>query len=157
MFTFGAVSSQSRSNFGPISVRFREMNGDEHVPTYEKSGTAILLFRDSRLWYCLLFQTATLSPRRMYMCTPNSRVLYYTHHEHLVLQCFGTYWIYQIPNRQNKALKTPFSICPYPTHCKDKSLAWAKYECKITNNFWIVQICKLHFAIFTQKPTKNRL
>ena len=104
MFTFGAVSSRSRSNFGPFSVRFREMNGDEHVPTYEKSGTfglcsasficinksgtAILLFRDSRLWYCLLFQTATLSPRRMHVYT--HRVYLNTYHEHLVLQCFGT-------------------------------------------------------------------
>ena len=32
-----------------------------------KSGTAILLFHLQRLWYCLSSQTATLSPRRMYI------------------------------------------------------------------------------------------
>ena len=56
----------------------------------QKSGAALLLFRQLRLWYCLLTQTATPKP------TPNVYMLRYARtrvHIYvmsiLVSQCFG--------------------------------------------------------------------
>ena len=53
-----------------------------HVHT-RKSGTAILLFRILRLWYCLYFQTATPKPTPICMYTRTYACTYNTHHEHL--------------------------------------------------------------------------
>ena len=48
----------------------------------------MLLFRDSRLWYCLLFQTATLKPTP-YVHIHVKRIVD-THYGRLVSHCFGT-------------------------------------------------------------------
>ena len=58
---------------------------------YKKSGTAILLFRILRLWYCLCNKQQHRSPRRTYIYylryTP-MRVRVYTYHRHLSVAMF---------------------------------------------------------------------
>jgi len=63
----------------------------------------MLLFRFLRLWYCLLFQTATLSPRRMYIYTKN--VYLNTHYGRLVSHCFGTYEFTRFQEAKTKRVR----------------------------------------------------
>ena len=69
----------------------------------------MLLFRFLRLWYCLLFQTATLSPRRMYIYTKN--VYQNTHYGRLVSHCFGTYEFTRFQEAKTKRVRRFLSIC----------------------------------------------
>ena len=66
----------------------------------------MLLFRFLRLWYCLLFQTATLSPRRMYIYTKN--VYLNTHYGRLVSHCFGTYEFTRFQEAKTKRVRRFF-------------------------------------------------
>ena len=79
------------------------------------------------------------------------RVHYLHTNGHLVLQCFGTLWIYQIPDSQNKARKTPFSICPVFTPTRK---TYTLGVGKILQNF-LSHRGTIHFALqnYTKKMT----
>ena len=102
------------------------------------------------------------SPRRMHKCAQYAPTLI----TYLWASCaamFWVMWIYQIPGNQNKARKTPFSICPVFTPHPERHIpsAWAKYgktflatraqfilRCKITKKKWHLQIKVPFFCIF---------
>ena len=103
----------------------------------------MLLFRFLRLWYCLLFQTTTLSPRCMYIYT--EYVYLNIHHGRLVSQCFGTYEFTRFQEAKTKRVRRFLSIC------QRNALRLGSIEidrcktilrCKITNNFsYMQEIC----------------
>ena len=90
----------------------------------------MLLFRFLRLWYCLLFQTATLSPRRMYIYTKN--VYKDTHYGRPVSQCFGTY---EFTRFQEAKTKRKDAFCQYvcATLCALKSVKLGRYILPLFN------------------------
>ena len=86
----------------------------------------------------------------------------YTHPRTSCAAMFWILWIYQIPKCQNKARKTPFSICPV-YHPPERHIpsAWAQYgktflatgarfilRCKVTQKKWHLQIKVPFFCIF---------
>ena len=85
---------------------------------HKKSGTAILLFRQSRLWYCLFHPNSNTEAHAVYIMT-YAYVNTHTniHHEHLsvALSWIKMFEIYQISIDQNKALKT-LIIMSLPFH-----------------------------------------
>ena len=97
--------------------------------TQHKSGTALLLFRTSGSGIAFNPNNNTEAHA---VCT-NARIMrvHYLHtNGHLVLQCFGLFMNLPDSMCQNKARKTPFSICPvsYPPERHIPS-AWVQY-CK---------------------------
>ena len=89
--------------------------------TQQKSGTAILLFRILRLWYCLCNKQQHRSPRRTYIYylryTP-MRVRVYTYHRHLSVAMF-CYFQRNLPDfrmPKQSALRRYFIMSCIPPH-----------------------------------------
>ena len=88
--------------------------------TQQKSGTALLPFHSSRLWYCLCIKTATPKPTPYVYILIGTRLCAYVYIHTigiLVSQCFVTFnEIYQISECQNKARKTLSIMSCIPPH-----------------------------------------
>ena len=80
------VTSRTRPLRYPIHSRSPRFLGYT-----QKSGTAILLFRDSRLWYCLQFQTTTLKPTPYVLNARIVRVHYLHTYGHLSAAMFWNF------------------------------------------------------------------
>ena len=85
----------------------------------KESGTAILLFRQSRLWYCLFYpnsNTEAHAVRILYYKVHATRVHVYTYHRHLSV---AMSWIKILKFTRFRLTKTKrvrrYSLCPYPT------------------------------------------
>lgn len=78
----------------------------------KKSGTAILPFHSSRLWYCLSYQNSNTEAHAVCILYnkvhANACIHVYTYHRHLSAAMFWILRIYQIQMSQNKARKTLF-------------------------------------------------
>ena len=113
---------------------------NHHVYT-QKSGTAILLFRILRLWYCLKFQTTTLSPRHMYIVHAHWRVYDYTQ---TWASCVAMFWnlceFTRFQNAKTKRVRRFYLLCLFRKE-QIKLCTLHKIGCKITAFFWIMQVC----------------
>lgn len=80
---------------------------------YNKSGTAILLFRIPRLWYCLLIQTTTLKPTPYVKLRALCAYIIYIPMDILVLQCLGLCEFTRFRNAKTERVRRLFQYVLY--------------------------------------------
>ena len=131
----------------------------------KESGTAILPFHSSRLWYCLLYQNSNTVAHAvciLYNKVHATRVRIYTYHRHLSAAMFWILRIYQIQMSQNKARKTLFIMSvSHHTYwtlprrglykkCTNPRSAITEYAAKLLQKFDICKYFfeKMHFLLF---------
>lgn len=127
---------------------------------HKKSGTALLLLRYLRLWYCLNIRTATPKPTPIctYARVPNNIVRYGLMNLHIprTSKCCHVLDVREFTRFQvakHKAIMTPYYVCNFPPN-RHNPKAWAYYECKGSDIFPYIQILrrkslkKLNFLIF---------
>ena len=128
----------------------------------QKSGTAILLFRILRLWYCLFTQTATLKPTPY---APMRALCAYINYIPMGILCCNVLDACEFTRFQiakTKRVRRLFQYVLYlPPPERHIPSARAKYRktflatragfilrCKITTNIWLTQI-NCYFFLWT--------